>query len=62
MRGRAGRIARSRAQATERVRVRVRGAERAALGATLGYLASALVVDQYLLGVERNGPCLSYGF
>lgn len=45
-----------------RVRVRVRGAERAALGATLGYLASTLVVDQYLLGVKRNGPCLSYGF
>lgn len=43
-------------------RVRVRGAERAALGATLGYLASTLVVDQYLLGVKRNGPCLSYGF
>lgn len=43
-------------------RVRVRGAERAALGATLGYLASTLVVDQYLLGVERNCPCLSYGF
>lgn len=58
-------LARSRGVAPkqhERERVRVRWAERVALGATVGYLASASLVVQYLLGVERNGPCLSYGF
>lgn len=55
-------LARSRGVAPkqhERERVRVRWAERVARGATV---ASASLVVQYLLGVERNGPCLSYGF